>query len=94
MASLQNEGVPAGVVQDAEDLLQDEHLEYRGTYARLPHPVMGYCLVPSPPWKMSRTPAELKRSPCLGEHNYSICTQILGMSDEEFVQLDARGVFR
>jgi len=30
---------------------------------------------------------------CLGEHNEFVCTQLLGMSDEEFVGLMAEGVF-
>ena len=32
-------------------------------------------------------------SPCLGEHNHYVYTKILGLSDEEFVALDAEGVF-
>jgi len=30
---------------------------------------------------------------CLGEHNEFVCTQLPGMSDEEFVGLMAEGVF-
>jgi len=31
--------------------------------------------------------------PCLGEHNAYLCTEVLGMSDEEFVELLQAGVF-
>jgi crotonobetainyl-CoA:carnitine CoA-transferase CaiB-like acyl-CoA transferase len=37
---------------------------------------------------MLRMPA-----PCLGEHTEYVCTRILGMSDEEFVDLFTEGVF-
>jgi crotonobetainyl-CoA:carnitine CoA-transferase CaiB-like acyl-CoA transferase len=45
------------------------------------------------PAKLSKTPYEIKRAPMLGEHNEYVFTQILGMSDEEFVQLMSDGVF-
>ena len=46
------------------------------------------------PYRLSLTPGEPKwAAPCLGEHNHHVCTQILGMSDEEFVELVAEGVF-
>ncbi len=41
---------------------------------------------------MSKTPHEMKRAPMLGEHTEQICTQFLGMSDEEFVGYMAEGV--
>ena len=36
---------------------------------------------------MTKTPADIRRGPLIGEHNHYICTEILGMSDEEFVNL-------
>ena len=32
-------------------------------------------------------------APCLGEHTEYICTRMLGMSDNEFVELMQEGVF-
>jgi hypothetical protein len=43
---------------------------------------------------MSESPPELKRSPCIGEHNELVCREILGLSEEEFVQLVVDGVLQ
>jgi hypothetical protein len=32
-------------------------------------------------------------APCIGEHNHYVYTEILGISDEEFVELLSEGVF-
>jgi hypothetical protein len=37
--------------------------------------------------------AAVKTSPCLGEHTHFVCNRFLGMSDEEFVELEQAGVF-
>jgi benzylsuccinate CoA-transferase BbsF subunit len=45
-------------------------------------------------FRLAKAPAELKSpAPCLGEHTAYVCAEILGMSDEEFVQLSEEGVF-
>jgi crotonobetainyl-CoA:carnitine CoA-transferase CaiB-like acyl-CoA transferase len=55
---------------------------------------MGPCTYDGPTFKLSKTPAHLDMpGPCLGQHNHYVYTQILGMSDEEFVQLLEEGAF-
>ncbi|MFC2003822.1 CaiB/BaiF CoA transferase family protein [Chloroflexota bacterium] len=94
MATLQSRGVAAGVVQTCEDLYNDPQLRYRQHYQELEHPVIGKHYYESPCFKLSRTQAELRMpGPCLGQHNEYVCTQILGMSDQEFTELLADGVF-
>jgi benzylsuccinate CoA-transferase BbsF subunit len=45
-------------------------------------------------FQLSKTPARAySPSPLLGEHTEQICTEMLGMSDEEFVNLMQEGVF-
>ena len=45
-------------------------------------------------FQLSETPAKPARpSPLIGEHTEYVCTKILGMSDEEFVNLLQAGVF-
>jgi crotonobetainyl-CoA:carnitine CoA-transferase CaiB-like acyl-CoA transferase len=66
----------------------------RKHYLTFDHPVMGLHQVDSLPPKFSKTPARQYRpDPCLGEHNAYVCTEILGMTDEEFVGLMEKGVF-
>jgi benzylsuccinate CoA-transferase BbsF subunit len=43
---------------------------------------------------LSETPGKPRvAAPGLGEHNAYVCTEILGMSDEEFVELLEEGIF-
>jgi len=93
MQMMQAAGVPAGVVQNARDILEnDSQLKERECFVMLKHPVLGAFSHPTPPYKLLKTKAQVRTSPCLGEHNEYVCTQLLGMSDEEFVNLLADGV--
>jgi len=92
MLKLQQAGVPAGSVKDARDLLQDPQLKHRQHYVKLDHPEIGIHSYETLSCRLSKTPAEIRRSPLFGEHNEYVCTQVLGLSDEEFVELLADGV--
>jgi len=94
MTKMQEAGVPAGVVLNGRDLFENPHLSARGFYKELDHSEIGPHHYPLPPFKLSRTPGEPRLpAPCLGEHNEYVCRQVLGMSDEEFVQLLNERVF-
>lgn len=94
MHMMQNAGVAAGVVQNAKDMHDDPQLRYRGHYWVLDHTEIGPSTYDSPAYRLSRTPAQpTMAAPCMGQHNEFVCTQLLGMSDEEFVTLLAEGVF-
>lgn len=93
MTKLQEMGIPAGIVQDAKDLAGDPQLSERQLIVNLEHPVMGFCNHPGSPRKLSKTPAQVRHAPCLGEHNHYVYTELLGMSDEEFVNLLEKGIF-
>ncbi|MFC1899974.1 CaiB/BaiF CoA transferase family protein [Chloroflexota bacterium] len=88
MHLMQDAGVAAGVVQNAQDLIeQDPQLKEREFLVPLEHPVMGTFGHPTPPYKLLKTRAQVTTSPCLGANTHYICTEMLGMSDEEFVEL-------
>jgi crotonobetainyl-CoA:carnitine CoA-transferase CaiB-like acyl-CoA transferase len=94
MRLMQEAAVPAGVVQSMEDIAdRDPQLKHRGFLVPLDHPVLGTFGHIAPPFNLSRTKARVRTSPCLGEHTDFVCTQLLGMSDEEFVELTQEGVF-
>jgi benzylsuccinate CoA-transferase BbsF subunit len=94
MKMMQESGVATGLVESNKDLFEDPQLTYRKHFVRLNHPEMGLCAYDASSFHLSKTPAELKSpSPCLGEHTAYVCTEVLGMSDEEFVQLSEEGVF-
>lgn len=94
MRKMQESGVAAGVVESNKDLFEDPQLAHRNHFIRLKHPEIGLHAYDATSYRFSKTPAELKLpAPCLGEHNTYVCTEILGMSHEEFIQFSEQGVF-
>ncbi len=94
MAVLQQAGVAAGVVANGKDLFEDLQLSHRHHLRMLEHPEMGVTAYEAPPFRLSKTPAEIRRAPLLGEHTEYVCSRILGIPDDEFVILLNEGVFR
>jgi len=92
MERLQSVGVAAGVVQGGRDLASDPQLKYDHFYQKLHHNDIGNFSYSGWPVKMSETPYRIRRAPFLGEHNEEVFVNILGMSDNEFVELIADGV--
>ena len=94
MERLQVAGVSAGVVKNAADMYHDPQLRGRNIYWPMEHSEMGLFTHLGQSFQLSKTPARAcSPSPLLGEHTEYICTEILGMSDEEFVDLMQAGVF-
>jgi benzylsuccinate CoA-transferase BbsF subunit len=96
MNLLQASGVPAGVLQDAADLIErDPQLDHRGHWLRLTHPEMGPSIYNAPPFRMSRTPSAPTRcAPLLGEHTEAICRELLGLSADQTAELARDGVLK
>ena len=94
MCMMQAVGVPAGVVQTCEDLSQDPQLKYRQHFTTLVHPEIGEQNYDKAAFKLSATPTKIRRpAPCLGEHNEHFYTKVLGIPDDEFIQLLSEGAF-
>lgn len=94
MEYLQSRGIAAGVIQTAGDLVDaDPVLRERNYLAPVDHPVLGPFRHPRPPFLLSGHEPSMAPSPGLGEHTFHVCTEILGMTDEEFIELDQAGVF-
>ncbi len=91
METLQEAGVRAGVVNRLGDLFSDPQLVHRRVWQELPHPELERFHYEAPPFILSETPAELRRSPLLGEHNRQVYRDILGLPDEEIDRLIADG---
>ena len=90
---LQGVGVPAGIVKTNKELFEDPQLEHRGYFQLIEHPEIGKCYQQGWPILLSENPVHIKPAPCLGEHNEYVCTKILDLSDEEFIDLLSDGVF-
>ena len=94
MRILQEKGVAAGAAQNAQDIFEnDPQLKHRGFLSPIKHPILGTFSHPMPLVKFDKIEPQIKTSPCLGEHNYFICSKILGMSDGEFTELLHEGLF-
>lgn len=93
VALMQAAGVRSEIVQTGKDVYEDPQLRWRNFLWRLPHSEMGDFVHMGQPATMSATPPRpFLPAPCLGEHSEYVCTQLLGMSDEEFIRLAEEGV--
>lgn len=94
MKRMQEAGVPAGVVENNKDLHENPQLEHRHHFWELDHVEMGVVRYDAPSFRLSKTPVNMKTPPpLLGEHTEMVCREILGMSDEEFIELLSQGIF-
>lgn len=94
MYRLQEAGVPAGLVETGEDIHNDPQLAHRHYLVELEHMEIGKHYYEAPPFRLSRSPAELfKAGPCIGEDTEYVCTKLLGIPDEQFIELLTQGVF-
>jgi len=94
---LQQAGVPAGVVQNAEDIAKDPQLLAREFFIPLEHPVLGKVLTDSSPIRFrGQSPGDSagnwKAAPLLGEGNRYVYRELLGLSEDEFLSYVQRGV--
>ena len=93
MGVLQQAGVPAHAVLDDEDLYSDPHLEARGFFQRIRHPVIGDHRYPGYLWDLGGTPPPVDIPPATyGEHNEYVYGSLLGLSAEELEDLAREGV--
>jgi benzylsuccinate CoA-transferase BbsF subunit len=88
MAIMQKENVPAGVVQNAEDLFADPQLRFRGFFQELRHPETGNIFTDASPIHLSVSPAEYHRpAPTRGQDNEYVYRQILSLTEDEIDRL-------
>ena len=94
MSTLQRAGVAAGAVSNGRDLIEDPQLDARGFYSQLVHAEIGPHRYLRPPFRFSQSPVSpTSPAPCLGQHNEHVFRHIVGLRDDEFVQLLNEGVF-
>ena len=87
MMMMQEAGVAAGLVANAQDSEEDPQFKEYDFFRELDHPYLGKLNFYHPPgFTLSEATAELHRPTLLGEYTEYLCTDILGMPDEEFVR--------
>ena len=93
MHIMQASGVAAGPVMDQRDAFADPHLQERGMFEEVYHEdVEGSHLYVGAPYKMSDAPIRIRSGPVrLGADNEYVYKQVLGVSDEEYAELERMG---
>jgi len=90
---LQEAGVAAGVVQDAEDLAKDPQLKARDYFVKLDHPVLGKTISDRYPLKFKDRPkADWKSAPLWAEDNQYVYMELLGFTGEELSSYIEKGI--
>lgn len=93
MDLLQSAGVPAGVVANAEDVLNDPQLKHREHFGKLEHEEIGSYTYERPAIRFSKMPLPRQQpAPLIGEHTEYILSNLLGYTDDEISDLLIDGV--
>ena len=93
MQSLQEAGVPAGVINDPRDLFEDPQLQHRSHFQWLDHPEIGPYATDRSEFELFLTPGSLDTpAPLLGQHTEHFLRKIIGLSKEEYDSLESDGV--
>jgi benzylsuccinate CoA-transferase BbsF subunit len=91
---LQRRGVPAGAVQNAEDINErDPQIAHREVFFEMDHPVIGPARFEATPIRFSSMGQDDWRSaPLLGEDNEYVFKRLVGVTDDEYDELVAEGI--
>jgi crotonobetainyl-CoA:carnitine CoA-transferase CaiB-like acyl-CoA transferase len=89
--TLQAAGVPAAPVLHELESLRDPHLRARGMFAPNGSVDTGVYDHPTHVWRWDGPDLRFGPLPVLGEHNEEVFRELLGMSEDEYRQLDADG---
>ena len=85
--------MPAHTVANSHDANDDPQLRHREHFVRVNHPVAGDTFVENSRYKLSRTPAQVKRAaPALGQDSQYVLEKLLGYSDDRITDLVANEV--
>ena len=83
--------VPCGPVLSMKELAEEPSLRESGIVVEVDHPTRGPHLTIGNPIKLSDSPADIRRSPLLGEHTDEILHEVLGMTPDEIAAAKADG---
>jgi len=92
--ALQRAGIAAGVVQDAEDMIErDPQLAHRAALVSLDHPLLGAFGHVATPVHFSHDRFAPYRAPRMGEHGEIVARTLCALSPERIAALREAGVF-
>jgi formyl-CoA transferase len=91
METLNPLNIPCGPVLSMKELAAEPSLRATGTVVEVDHPTRGPYLSVGNPIKLSDSPADVERSPLLGEHTDEILREVLGMDEQAIAAAKADG---
>ncbi len=92
-AVLQEEGVPAGLVRNAADLVNDPQMRDREFFLTPAAPDFAGTLVDASPIRLADSPASYRRAaPVRGQDNEYVYRRLLGLSEDEISELKQNNI--
>jgi len=93
LEELEKESVPCARVNNLEQAIKDDQIQYRNMLVDVPHPEGGSAKVPGNPIKLSSVEnEEFLAPPLLGEHTKEVLESWLGFSSDELNKLDEQQI--
>jgi len=83
--------IPVGPILSMKEIAEEQSLRATGTVVEVDHPTRGPYLTVGNPIKLSDSPADVRRSPLLGEHTDEVLRDVLRYSDKEIADIKASG---
>src|SRR5215472_16479087 len=83
--------IPVGPILSMKEIAEEPSLRATGTEVEVDHPGRGKYLTVGNPVKLSDSPADVRRSPLLGEHTEEILRDVLGYATAELEAIKASG---
>ena len=94
MALCNDHDIPVGPILSMKELAEESSLRATGTVVEVEHPARGRYLTVGNPIKLSDSPADVRRSPLLGEHTDEVLREVLRFSAKEIADIKASGAER
>jgi formyl-CoA transferase len=83
--------IPCGPILSMKEIAEEQSLRATGTVVEVDHPTRGKYLTVGNPIKLSDSPADVRRSPLLGEHTDEILKDVLKVSAAELAEIKNSG---
>ncbi|MBK6562514.1 CoA transferase [Candidatus Amarobacter glycogenicus] len=91
---MQSAGIAAGLVANEHDVWEDPQMKHREHFKTLEHNVIGPHTYDGVAFKLSKSPQGPRwAGPTLGQHIGEVCSEFLGMSEDEIAECLVEGVF-
>ena len=91
METCNKHDIPVGPILSMKELAEEFSLRATGTVVEVDHPTRGRYLTVGNPIKLSDSPADVRRSPLLGEHTDEVLRDVLRFSEKEIADIKASG---